>query len=65
MAAAYAFREGAFGQAIVLEARADLVAHSHSESQIVFWLGGAHSRARVGEEDVLYDENTGLATNAN
>lgn len=65
MEAAYAFREGAFGQAIVLEARTGLVAHSHSESQIVFWLGGARARASVGDEFVQYDENTGLATNAN
>lgn len=65
MEAAYAFREGAFGQAIVLEARTDLVAHSHSESQIVFWLGGARARASVGDQFVQYDENTGLATNAN
>ncbi|MGZ5260561.1 MAG: helix-turn-helix domain-containing protein [Burkholderiales bacterium] len=65
MTAAYAFREGAFGQAIVLEASSDLVAHSHSESQIVFWLGGARARANVGTDEVEYSENVGLATNAN
>lgn len=65
MEAAYAFREGAFGQAIVLEARTDLVAHSHSESQIVFWLGGARALASVGDDVVQYGENMGLATNAN
>jgi AraC-like DNA-binding protein len=65
MTTAYAFREGAFGQAIVLEASTDLVAHSHSESQIVFWLGGARARAHVGTDDVEYCENVGLATNAN
>ncbi|PQO90298.1 AraC family transcriptional regulator [Massilia phosphatilytica] len=65
MAEAYAFREGAFGQAIVLEAGSDLVAHSHSESQIVFWLGGAKACATVGTENVLYGENTGLGSNAN
>lgn len=65
MAEAYAFREGAFGQAIVLEASSDLVAHSHSESQIVFWLGGAKAQASVGTEHVQYGENTGLGTNAN
>jgi len=65
MAEAYAFREGAFGQAIVLEAGSDLVAHSHSESQIVFWLGGAKAEATVGTETVQYGENTGLGTNAN
>lgn len=65
MTAAYAFREGAFGQAIVLEASSDLVAHSHSESQIVFWLGGSRARANVGTDEVEYSENVGLATNAN
>lgn len=65
MAEAYAFYEGAFGQAIVLESLSDLVAHSHSESQIVFWLGGARAQATVGAEVVRYDENVGLATNAN
>jgi AraC-like DNA-binding protein len=65
MAEAYAFREVAFGQAIVLEACSDLVAHSHSESQIVFWLGGAKARATVGTEEVYYGENTGLGSNAN
>jgi AraC-like DNA-binding protein len=65
MAEAYAFREGAFGQAIVLEASSELVAHSHSESQIVFWLGGARAMASVGAESVEYSENIGLATNPN
>ena len=65
MAEAYAFREGAFGQAIVLESSNDLVAHSHSESQIVFWLGGARAQANVGADVVQYGENVGLATNAN
>lgn len=65
MAEAYAFREGAFGQAIVLEASSDLVAHSHSESQIVFWLGGAKAQATIGTDNVEYGENIGLGTNAN
>lgn len=65
MTEAYAFREGAFGQAIVLQATTDLVAHSHSESQIVFWLGGARAQASVAGTMVEYGENVGLATNAN
>jgi AraC-like DNA-binding protein len=64
MAESYAFYEGTFGQAIVLETCTDLVAHAHSESQIVFWLGGARAQANVGTEVVRYDENVGLATNA-
>lgn len=62
--AEYAFHEGAFGQAIVLEAGTDLVPHSHSESQIVFWLGGVHAQAQVGIELVQYEENTAVAINA-
>jgi AraC-like DNA-binding protein len=64
MAEAYAFYQGTFGQAIVLEARSNLVAHSHSESQIAFWLGGARAQAHVGAEIIEYGENVGLATNA-
>src|SRR5689334_21589150 len=64
MAEEYAFYEGAFGQAIVLETRTDLVAHAHSESQLVFWLGGARARAQVGAEQVDYSEDVGLAANA-
>jgi AraC-like DNA-binding protein len=64
MAEEYAFYEGAFGQAIVLETRTDLVAHAHSESQLVFWLGGSRARAQVGAEQVDYSEDVGLAANA-
>lgn len=64
MAEAYAVYEGAFGQAIVLESRSNLVAHSHSESQIAFWLGGARAQAHVGSDIIEYGETVGLATNA-
>lgn len=64
MAEAYAFYEGAFGQAVVLQSRADLVPHAHSESQIAFWLGGTPAQAQVGDELVQYGQNVGLATNA-
>jgi AraC-like DNA-binding protein len=64
MSEVYALYEGAFGRAIVIESRTNLVPHSHSESQIAFWLGGARAQARVGSELVQYDEGIGLATNA-
>lgn len=64
MSEVYALYEGAFGRAIVLESSKNLVAHSHSESQIAFWLGGARAKARVGNEWVHYGESVGLATNA-
>lgn len=64
MAEAYALHEGAFGTAIVLELRANLVAHAHSETQFAFWLGGARASARVGSEIVEYSENVALGMNA-
>lgn len=61
---AYAIHEGAFGRAIVLETRQSLVAHSHSESQLALWLGGARAVARIGSEVVAYSEDTALGSNA-
>jgi AraC-like DNA-binding protein len=64
MQEAYALHEGAFGTAIVLEARANLVSHAHSESQLALWLGGARATARVGTQVVPYGENVALGVNA-
>lgn len=64
MAEAYALHEGAFGTAIVLELRGNLVPHAHSEAQIAFWLGGARGTARVGDERVEYSEDLALGVNA-
>lgn len=64
MQEAYALHEGAFGTAIVLEARANLVSHAHSESQLALWLGGARAAARVGTQVVHYGENVALGVNA-
>lgn len=64
MAEAYALHEGAFGTAIVLEARANLVAHAHSETQLALWLGGARACAHVGAHVVPYGENVALGVNA-
>lgn len=64
MQEAYALHEGAFGTAIVLEARANLVAHAHSETQLALWLGGAKACAHVGSEVVPYGENVALGVNA-
>lgn len=64
MRAAYALHEGAFGTAIVLEARANLVAHAHSETQLALWLGGARACAHVGTQVVPYGENVALGVNA-
>lgn len=64
MQEAYALHEGTFGTAIVLEARANLVAHAHSETQLALWLGGARACAHVGTETVPYGENVALGVNA-
>lgn len=64
MAEAYALHEGAFGTAIVLESRANLVSHAHSESQLALWLGGSRAVANVGAEVVSYSENVALGVNA-
>ncbi|MDT0136171.1 AraC family transcriptional regulator [Acidovorax sp. PRC11] len=64
MAEAYALHEGAFGTAVVLELRADLVPHAHSEAQLAFWLGGTRATARVGTQQVDYGEDTALGVNA-
>lgn len=63
MAEAYALHEGAFGTAVVLELRSNLVAHAHSETQLAFWLGGARASARVGSQIVDYSENVALGAN--
>lgn len=60
----YALHEGAFGRAVVLETRKDLVPHAHAESQFAFWLGGARVEANVGPEVVQYSENVALGTNS-
>jgi AraC-like DNA-binding protein len=64
MTEAYALHEGAFGRAIVLELRANLVAHAHSETQLAFWLGGARAQAHIGSQVVEYSEHTALGANA-
>jgi len=64
MAETYALREGAFGRAVVLELRDDLVAHAHAETQLALWLGGAKVEAHVGPHVVQYGEGVALGTNA-
>jgi AraC-like DNA-binding protein len=64
MTEVYALHEGAFGRAVVLELRDDLVAHAHAESQFAFWLGGARVEAHLGADVVAYSEDVALGTNA-
>jgi AraC-like DNA-binding protein len=60
----YALHEGAFGRAVVLELRDDLVAHAHAETQLALWLGGARVEGHVGSLSVPYSEQLALGTNA-
>lgn len=60
----YALHEGAFGHAVVLELRDDLVAHAHAETQFAFWLGGGRSEANLGTQVVRYSEDVALGTNS-
>ena len=60
----YALHEGAFGRAVVLELRDDLVAHAHAETQLALWLGGARVEGHVGSQLVPYGEQLALGTNA-
>ena len=64
MAETYALHEGAFGRAVVLELRDDLVAHAHAETQLALWLGGARVEGHVGSQLVSYGEHLALGTNA-
>lgn len=64
MPESYALHEGAFGRAVVLELRDDLVAHAHAETQFSFWLGGGRAVANLGNEVVNYGEDIALGTNA-
>lgn len=60
----YALYEGAFGRAVVLELRDDLVPHAHAETQLALWLGGARVEGHVGSTVVPYGERIALGTNA-
>lgn len=59
----YALHEGAFGRAVVLELRGDLIAHAHAEAQLALWLGGSRAEAHVGSKLVPYSEHLALGTN--
>lgn len=61
---AYALHEGAFGRAVVLDLREDLVAHAHGETQFAFWLGGGRVQANLANDVVEYSEDLALGTNA-
>jgi AraC-like DNA-binding protein len=63
MSDGFALHEGAFGRVEVLDIRNDLVPHSHSDTQFVFWLGGAEAEAKIGGESVRYSADTALGVN--
>ena len=63
MAEAFALHEGAFGRISLLSLRSGLVAHSHSDAHIVWWLGGADAEARIGKQVFRYSEAQASAVN--
>lgn len=63
MAEAFVLHEGAFGRISLLSLRSGLVAHSHSDAHIVWWLGGADAEARIGTQVFRYSEAQACAVN--
>ncbi len=64
MAESFALHEGAYGRVALLRLRSGLVAHAHSDSHIVWWLGGAAAQTRIGTQVVRYSSAQASAVNA-
>lgn len=64
MSDAFVLHEGTFGRVAILALREDLVPHAHSDSHIVWWLGGSPAQTRVGKELVKYSVSCASACNA-
>lgn len=64
MQEAYALQEGAFGRAVVLDLRDDLVSHAHAHAQFAFWLGGGRAVARLGNDEIHYSDEVALGANS-
>ncbi|HEY2926854.1 AraC family transcriptional regulator [Piscinibacter sp.] len=64
MAESLALHEGAYGRVALLRLHSGLVAHAHSDSHIVWWLGGAAAQTRIGTQVVRYSSALASAVNA-
>lgn len=61
MARAISVHHGSFGRATLYELDKPLITHAHREGHLIFYLGGARGRMRVGDIDVTTNETTAVA----
>ena len=61
MARAISVHHGSFGRATLYELDKPLTTHAHREGHLIFYLGGAPGRMKVGDRDVAADRNTAVA----
>lgn len=61
MARAISVHHGSFGRATLYELDKPLITHAHREGHLIFYLGGARGKIRVGDEDYLLDKTQGVA----
>jgi AraC-like DNA-binding protein len=64
VAESLALHEGVYGRVALLRLRSGLVAHAHSDSHIVWWLGGAAAQTRIGTQVLRYSSAQACAVNA-
>ncbi|MGD1923297.1 MAG: helix-turn-helix domain-containing protein [Paracoccaceae bacterium] len=61
MARAISVHHGSFGRATLYELDKPLITHAHREGHLVFYLGGAPGRIRVGDVDFAIDKDNSIA----
>lgn len=61
MARAISVHHGSFGRATLYELDKPLTTHAHREGHLIFYLGGASSKLRVGDQTVDLDQTAGVA----
>ena len=61
MARAISVHHGSFGRATLYELDRPLITHAHREGHLIFFLGGATSRMRVGDSEIQFDKDVGVA----
>lgn len=61
MSDAISVHHGTFGRAALYELDKPIINHAHREGHLVFYVGGARARVRVGDDVHTIDENTAAA----
>lgn len=61
MARAISVHHGSFGRATLYELDKPLTTHAHREGHLIFYLGGAPGRMKVGELECIADKDTAVA----